>query len=198
MYKLTRFKQNKKATWGVLFDEEDRVLCRTLEMPWKNNFRDDIKTKNNEASCIPEGVYNVKSYSSRKYPNVWQILDVPNRTKILIHQGNFVSNETEKSDTTGCILVGDRHTERKSIPIVTNSKDTLDSLRSLLPSEFELKIECAGFSNINKFPQANKKKKEQKVKIIEDKEEEIVDEKNSIESNLFVKLIACIFGFFKR
>jgi hypothetical protein len=39
-------------------------------------------------------------YSSKKFPEVWEVMDVMNREKILIHKGNIAAH------TLGCILVG--------------------------------------------------------------------------------------------
>jgi hypothetical protein len=65
---------------------------KTLENPWKNNERN--------ISCIPVGTYIVEPYSSAKHPDSWVICNVPNRTDILIHIGNYYTH------TEGCILLG--------------------------------------------------------------------------------------------
>jgi hypothetical protein len=64
----------------------------TLEPPWQHNMRN--------ISCIPAGEYVVKKHFSRKFGDCFHVLDVPNRSGILIHAGNYVQ------DTRGCILVG--------------------------------------------------------------------------------------------
>lgn len=46
------------------------------------------------------GTYKVKPYSSPKYPNVYEIKNVPGRSYILIHAGNY------HEDTLGCLMPG--------------------------------------------------------------------------------------------
>lgn len=51
--------------------------------------------------CIPEGTYKLKKYFSNKFcENVLLLEDVPERSYIEIHVGNFAK------DTRGCILPG--------------------------------------------------------------------------------------------
>ena len=139
-YKIIRFKQDAKATLGKLMDEALEICC-TLEPPWNNNFRDNPKTKENEASCIPEGRYLCKKFNGVKFQDVWEVTDVCGRTYVLIHEGNF------SYQTTACILVGDKHTDYKGIPMVNNSLNTLKKLRTTLPDKFWLEIKCDGFIN---------------------------------------------------
>lgn len=62
-------------------------------------------------SCIPEGEYELKKYSSHRFRSKvsedkkydldhYQICDVPNRSNIIIHPGNTLK------DTMGCVLPG--------------------------------------------------------------------------------------------
>lgn len=78
-----------KATNGKLFFNGEKV-CDTIELPWKNN------SKN--ISCIPEGRYQVIKRFSIKYKNHFHILNVSNRSLILIHPANFALKELK-----GCI-----------------------------------------------------------------------------------------------
>ena len=82
------------ATLGMLWNNkepESKVLF-TIERPWLQNKKD--------ISCIPEGKYKVVKYSSKKFPDVWQLEDVKDRTLILIHKANFASQ------LKGCIALG--------------------------------------------------------------------------------------------
>lgn len=103
--------------------------CKTLELPWLDN----IKFR----SCIPTGVYWVEKRWSWKFKNHFHILDVPNRTWILIHAGNFYTQ------TSGCILVGDDLTyiNRDKYIDIYNSRKTLKKLYKLLPQSFKLTIQ---------------------------------------------------------
>lgn len=67
----------------------------TLEPPWKNN--------RPKESCIPIGEYLVKPRTSPKFGDHLIVEDVPNRSFILVHRGNF------RDSTEGCILIGMNH-----------------------------------------------------------------------------------------
>ena len=88
----------KMQTLGrlVVFDGKEIVLkVLTLELP-------DLGNQHN-ISCIPEGSYEVHRIYSPKFGNCFHVQDVPDRTAILIHKGNY------NKDTRGCILVGMNH-----------------------------------------------------------------------------------------
>lgn len=123
---LKRIAHNKGGTFGVLLNG-DTPMCATLENEWKDNARN--------VSCIPTGTYMCYKYHSEKYPDVWALKDVPNRSAILIHAGNT------HNDTRGCILVGERYGRISGESAVLRSGNALSLLRSALPDEFELTIE---------------------------------------------------------
>lgn len=89
--KLTRLKTNLNGTFGEIRLPSGKVIS-TLELPWKNNQR--------QISCIPAAIYQCDIVNSPKFGRVYQVKDVPNRSHILIHAGNWTK------DTSGCILVG--------------------------------------------------------------------------------------------
>lgn len=120
---------SNRAILGRLY-YQGKEICKTLENPWLNNVP--------EVSCIPEGVYKVEPYSSKKYGDVWQVLDVPKRSYILFHVGNLEAN------TKGCILVGEAYGFIYEQLAVTNSRKTVDKLRGILPKEFSLTV-CGGY-----------------------------------------------------
>ena len=101
------------GTFGV-FSINSRAFCVTLEPPDNLN-----KTS---ISSIPAGQYDCRRYSSDRYPDTFQVMNVPDRYKILFHAGNF------DEDTEGCILVG-RNTQRGK---VLRSKETFDFLMEQL------------------------------------------------------------------
>ena len=78
------------GTFGVLL-MNDRVFCVTLELPDKDN--------QPNASCIPPGQYTCDVYQSRKFGKTYIVRDVPDRSGILFHAGNSIT------DTAGCILL---------------------------------------------------------------------------------------------
>lgn len=77
----------------VIFDGAMiRLQLCTLELP-------DLGNQQN-ISCIPEGGYEVHRIYSPKFGKCFHLQDVPGRSEILIHKGNY------NKDTHGCILVG--------------------------------------------------------------------------------------------
>ncbi len=93
--------------------------CFALELPTLSNEQ--------YISCIPEGEYKYFAKISSTNGNVLELKDVPGRTFIQIHSGNYTRN------TQGCILVGDgvKWIDKDKIPDVTNSKNTLNKLLSI-------------------------------------------------------------------
>ena len=68
----------------------DTLLCYTIELPWRNNLRSE--------SCIPEGKYKLRKRFSSKFRNHLELIDVENRSLILIHPAN-----TALVELRGCI-----------------------------------------------------------------------------------------------
>ena len=126
---LQRMNEEHGCTLGVL-SNLDGVICYTLENPWLDNKRN--------VSCIPEGEYECMPYSSAKYPNVWELQNVKDRSKILIHAGNF------EEDTRGCILVGKSITDYNGKKMITNSVWTLERLRALIGIDKTFTLEVVG------------------------------------------------------
>lgn len=125
---LNRVAQSQQGTFGVLVID-NKPVCVTCEDPWNNN--------QHGVSCIPAGVYECQKFNGDKFKNVWQIMNVPNREAILIHNGNDIN------DTHGCILVGQGFFQYEGMPAVSNSRATLELLRSTLPDTFTLTIKEA-------------------------------------------------------
>ena len=69
---------------------EGKLISYTIELPWKRNERG--------ISCIPEGKYFIRKRYSAKYKWHLELVDVPNRTYILIHPAN-----NAKKELRGCI-----------------------------------------------------------------------------------------------
>lgn len=129
---LKRIVFRDKQTEGVLSikDEANNILfqCYTLELEEDcNAVRDD---------CIPRNIYNVEKRYSTKYKHHFHVVDVPNRSYILIHSGNY------NKHTLGCILVGATLSDINGDGYrdTTNSKETLNKLNEILPDYFKLTI----------------------------------------------------------
>lgn len=106
---------DNSATFGRLV-VNDQAFC-TLEPPWRGNEQ--------KRSCIPEGVYPlqlrespiVRRTSAGAYFEGWEVADVPERSFIMFHVGNWAR------DTEGCILVGENFSwSAGNGPMVTNSR----------------------------------------------------------------------------
>ena len=97
--RLVRVEENHR--WGTFGNWiiGSEVFCVTLEPA-------DLLNKQN-VSSIPTQQYICKRYSSDKYPDTFQIMDVPGRDKVLIHSGNWIEN------TEGCILLAEHFRKLK-------------------------------------------------------------------------------------
>ncbi len=128
---LRRMESSCEGTYGVLsvVDLSNPDLpgyhCSTMELPWKNNETD--------LSCIPLGIYNLElKYSESFSDELYEILDVPDRSSILIHVGNWAGDKNRKyaTDSEGCILLGAKKSNLAKSDndpyqmIVTESKNT--------------------------------------------------------------------------
>jgi len=118
---------SNKAILGSLYDEHKKLeVAKTLENPWLNN-----KTS---ISAISNGRYDVRPYSSEKYKKAFCLSNVPGRSAILIHQGNY------EKDTEGCILVGAEWAFLFGEIAVSKSRATLNYLIENYPEGFLLDI----------------------------------------------------------
>lgn len=121
---IDRFEEEDKQTLGELTVKGPRgsVLfsAKTLELPWKENQK--------YISRIPEGDYIALKHNSPKFGECFWIQEVPERTEILIHRGNFYH------DVKGCILVGKNFTDidGDGYRDVTSSTSTLNKLLDIV------------------------------------------------------------------
>jgi hypothetical protein len=109
--------------------------CYTLELPWRENQRN--------ISCIPKGEYNVKIRISPKYGKVYHVKEVPNRTFILIHSGNWAGDVSKgyRSHVNGCLLLGKSRGKLAGQLAVLNSRLTVKRfMRYMNYQPFTLKI----------------------------------------------------------
>ncbi len=95
---IFRMKRSDQGTLGILTYEEFK--CFTLELPWRDNQRN--------ISCIPIGSYPTDIRISPRFGQVYWVQEVPDRTFILIHSGNWAGDIKAgyKSHVNGCILLG--------------------------------------------------------------------------------------------
>jgi hypothetical protein len=133
-----------EGTTGFICDKNNKLLVFTLERPWNDNKRNSLGDAGNNSSCIPEGVYTCKKYSSPKYHDTWQITNVPNRDHILFHSANYIDQ------LLGCVAIGttilnmnprnDLKFDPKKKWMATASRDAFKKFHDLMPAEFEIEI----------------------------------------------------------
>jgi len=121
------------------FQIKGQEICKTLELPWKNNAR--------SISCIPLGTYNVtkeppipaNDIHGRKERPYWHFRfhNVPGRSGVLIHKITYVSG------LKGCVGTGfaTKDLNGDGLPDMIRSGDALAELVKVLPDQFKLTIE---------------------------------------------------------
>lgn len=115
------------CTFGFLVADE--TVFNTLELPWRDNKRNQ--------SCIPPGEYEcdyMRRSASGKYKGCFHVKNVPGRSQILIHNGNLPAH------TKGCILIGRRRGSLAGHPAVLNSISALRDLGSESPHKTKLRV----------------------------------------------------------
>lgn len=129
---INRFWQNEKQTEGEIhiLDELGSSILKGVIIELK-----DFDNQKN-ISRIPEGEYEVIKRYSPKHKNHFHILDVPNRSYILIHSGNYYTQ------IEGCILVGFslKDINGDGFYDAFRSRKFLDLMLELLPNKFRIKI----------------------------------------------------------
>lgn len=129
-------------TPGVFYWNGEQ-LCRTLELPWKNN------SKN--VSCIPTGLYYcIKQPPKQSRPYTYfRFMRVPNREGILIHKITYVK------DLRGCIGVGLILNEdaKKGTCQMLHSTSAMELLQRVLPETFLIEIKNQEVNDKTTTPQ---------------------------------------------
>lgn len=101
MVMIERLPGSDDGTPGDLYID-GRWFCHTLELPWRDNAP--------RVSCIPPGSYRIAVKNSPRFGRVYRLSDVPGRSEILIHSGNWAGDVAlgYRSHVQGCILLGNR------------------------------------------------------------------------------------------
>lgn len=113
------------GTFGVLKINKG-VFCVTLEPPDRENQR--------SVSSIPAQQYTCRRYSSAKYPDTFEVTNIPGRSKVLFHPGNIVEH------TQGCIILGQYFGKFRDDRAVLNSGKTFREFMSLMGDAQELHL----------------------------------------------------------
>jgi hypothetical protein len=128
---LNRIIDTDFGTFGVL-QENNHTIVITLERRWMNNAQ--------FVSCIPIGIYKCKLIDSSKgtlqsgrfaHKAYW-VLDVPERTEVTIHVGNYLK------DIEGCIAVGRKYAHNQIYDSRLAMKDFMSYMDG--ENEFTLKV----------------------------------------------------------
>ncbi|MFB6225161.1 MAG: DUF5675 family protein [Candidatus Paceibacteria bacterium] len=120
------------GVWGDL--EVEGQTFSTAELPWKGNQKN--------ISAIPEGNYIMQMRESpvvkrtSGFEEGWEIQDVPGRSYIMFHVGNW-----PKRDSEGCVLVGREKNIVENMVFVSNSQDAFKEFMSLLEGRMEWEIQ---------------------------------------------------------
>lgn len=134
---LYRFHRDADGTVGLLMANGAHV-CLVGELPWRDN--------RNNVSCIPSGAYQVKYLprsGSGRYRDVYHVQDVPGRTGILIHVGNYTGDREagKRSDSWGCLLPGKRLGQLGGQRCVLASRGALSALHAVVGrKDFDLEV----------------------------------------------------------
>jgi hypothetical protein len=123
--RLVRVTEHNGATMGVLCIDGSPEMV-TLEDAWRDNEK--------QVSCIPVGRYKVKLNRSPRFGITYQVMDVPDRSHILIHAGN-----THK-DTRGCILVGLQFSKSGTDTAILASRSAFIKFMELMGNDPEAEL----------------------------------------------------------
>jgi len=128
---LNRLVHETKQTLGELnfYQGVSKVFsCKILELPDRKN--------QTSISRIPAGTYTCILRWSPKYKWHYHVTNVPGRSLILIHFGNFFK------DTRGCLIAGVNFHDinHDGYRDVTSSKKTMKRMLAIAPKTFELTI----------------------------------------------------------
>lgn len=124
---IYRFEKTDKGTVSVNLintgDESFNQFGYNIELPYLDNRR--------SVSCIPVGIYSFRKIVRPDNSQAIEIMNVPNRTHILAHSGNFMR------DTKGCILpnISYSHIMDTKTPYGITSRPQVKQLLRALPSQ---------------------------------------------------------------
>ena len=136
---LERQPSTDQGTLGKLM--VDGKSFWSLELPWRENRR--------QVSCIPGGEYVCRLVRSPRFGRVFNVTNVPGRSAILIHSGNFGGDVSlgSQSHIQGCILLGLQHGKMRNLSgspqlAVLLSRPAIRQFMELVgPDPFLLRIE---------------------------------------------------------
>lgn len=130
VYLIRKYHPTHTSAALVALDDAGNLLmsCVTLELPWRDNA--------SQVSCIPEGIYQVRTRKTDKFGMHYHVQGVPGREWILFHPATYVSQ------LLGCLIPGERYADlnRDGIPDIVNTRATLNKMLAVLGKEFTLNV----------------------------------------------------------
>ena len=111
---------------------EDEWICSGIELEYLGN--------EPNISCIDVGRYETTRHRSPRFNECFWLLNVPRRSHILIHSGNFAGQKPFKTHTQGCLLPGERKGTLGGQKAILSSRTAMMRLLSTLPDKFVTEI----------------------------------------------------------
>lgn len=137
MVLLVRKETSDQGTFGKLIIPDSIIELYTGELPWKDNAPN--------VSCIPEGKYVVNwTFSPSFKKHTYQIMNVPFRSGIRIHSGNYCGDTSKgyHSHVYGCVLLGNNigiMDKQKAVLLSRPAVSTFEILMDRKSFELEIK-----------------------------------------------------------
>ena len=131
---LLRTDTSDEGTFGVLVFDDQYIY--TGELPWRNN--------QPNISCIPEGKYDLRMCTSPKYGPAYQVTNVPGRSGVLLHAGNFCGDTDKgyRTHVSGCILLGSKRGRlhgQKAVLASRIARRRLETVMNFEPTTLEIR-----------------------------------------------------------
>jgi len=85
-------------TLGSWFDKDRNIICKTMELPWRDN---KSSADSGQASCVPEGVYTVRKNPPKESRNYGYFrfdyvggrrVNSEGKSHILVHRITYVKD----------------------------------------------------------------------------------------------------------
>lgn len=128
--RIVRFTEYQMTTLGKMMID-GKPEFSTLELAWANNVHN--------FSCIPAGSYKCERVKSPKFGVTFQVMNVPDRSEILLHPLNTIE------ETKGCIGIGYNFGMLNGLPAIYESRKAFNRFMDRMNDrqEFDLTIVSA-------------------------------------------------------
>ena len=131
---LKRYESGDHGSFGFLIGPGFKL--HVIELPWRDN--------RSNLSCIPAGKYRCELVRSPRFGVVYHVKNVPGRSHVLIHSGNYAGDSLKgwKTHSHGCILPARKRGRLGKQKAVLCSKSALSAFMSSMNRQpFNLIIE---------------------------------------------------------